>query len=678
MPQAVVAALVAIGLSVTAATIVTAAIFIAAGLLLSGGGGGRRAEQSERTVRSPAPARVWITGRRRSYGAQMLFANGANGSTVDVWAYAEGPNNAVIAAYINDDRITVSGGFVQALSDRSYGQNKLQAGWNLGAATETAHAAVTAAFSGWTTAHRGDGICSGYLVKQPVKSEDFLEVFPQGDNTQLSLVIEGVKLFDPRAEGQDPYDPSTWAYDDNAALVHLWFRLVIIGDDYDEVIAPHENLWIAAANECDVAMTLSAGGTEPKYRAWVMFDLSADPSEIEEEIRKTYDGWTAFDGNGALKVYAGKLYAPTVSVGPAQIIDYSLSDGVQTEERTNQIILRHISADHDYLEVEPEAWRDEADITARGKELTSPLAVQVPSHTQARRLAKRAMSKINAAQRGMVRVKHSAREALAERFIALTIEEAGYVFFTGTVEVVGGEFDPETGGAVIEWISTEAAVDLWVPAAEDGQPAPVEGKVYVTPPTLPTIDDAVGELDGGSSARIALSFTLPSGAGSTWFTRWRVAGDSSWTVETHSDVTASGTLLTGSVPLNASIEAAIAYTGAGGIFSGWSTTETISTLEADLAPSANTMLTITGGSGSISGGWTNSTAVNFGHSELWYHTSDDLTAASQLGSDYAGAAGVAESVSETVSAGTYFFWSLAFNAAGTERSVAGPVSATVS
>jgi hypothetical protein len=581
VPQALVPVLASIGIKGFAATeistaIVTAGTYFVSGLLR---GGPPKPDSAEREVKSPKPARVHVLGERRVFGNSMLFTNTSDSETADVWAFCEGPVNAVVQAYLNDDKVTISGGVVQPLSDGSYAGSAVLAGYNLGADPNTAHAAVVSRVSSWTSAHRGDGIVSGYLIKTGVKAKDFLNVYPQGDNASMSLAVQGHFCHDPRDSGSDPDDPSTWSYTENSVLLLLWFKTVFKGADYATKIAPVEQFWIDAADICDEAVSLDAGGTEPRYRGAIVFPADGDPVAIENEILATFDGWTGEDENGCIKVFAGELYTPTVSVGPDQIIDYELQEFVEDENRLNEIIVRYISADHDYNEVECTPWRDDSDIAARGKTVSTTANYQVPSHTQGRRLAKRQMARANAAQRGKVRVTFSAREALAERYIGLTIEEAGTTFFDGTVEVIGGERDSETGGAIIEWVAIDANVDSWNPATEDGDPAPTQSKIYLPPVTAPTIYSAVPVLDAGLvTARIHVDFVDPGGSGLTWYARWREEGDTAWLEE---EVAPTGeTLITGSVPVDAMIEVEISYTGSDGRFSGWSATETVDTSAA--------------------------------------------------------------------------------------------------
>lgn len=581
MPQAVTAIFAAIGIKVTgivasviAAVGTTVAVNFISGLFRPGP---PKPDSTEREVRSAKPARVYaLGGPRRLWGASMLFTNGENGSAVDVWAFCEGPINAVLVVYLNDDQITITDGFVDELSDGAFGisgssgEPGAKAGYNLGAYPETAHAAVVAEVpSEWTSLHRGDGIVSGYLIKRRIKSEDFLDIFPQGDNVSMSLVVEGQFCHDPRDPGSDPDDPSTWPYSDNAVLCHLWFLMVYKGFDYAEKIAPVEQMWIDAADIADEAVSLSAGGSEARYRAAVVFAADADPSAVEDELRATYDGWTAPDENGCIRVYAGQLYEPTVTITSSQIIEYQIRRNVPDEDRINEVIVRTFSADHDYQDVECESWRDEDDILAHGLH-NAPRTFQVPSYTQGRRLAKRMVARPNAPTRGMVRASRSALAAIRERYVELVIEEAGNEIFSGTVEIVGGERDYETGGFSFEFIEIDPNVDAWNPATEDGEPAPSAGKVYLAPLAAPTIDTATVVLDG-ATARIEVVADDPGVDGLTWFSRWRVDGDSSWAVQEHEpdDLT----FLVGPVPTG-TIEVSIAYSS-NGQTSPWSATEEV-------------------------------------------------------------------------------------------------------
>lgn len=580
MPQALIPVLAGILGSTLAATIVATAIFYVATTLITGmlmGGGSQKAEAGERTVRSPRPPRVYVLGGvRRVFGSQMLFSNGTDRSTLDVWAFCEGPISAVVQVFLNDDRVTLAGGYVQQLSDGSYKSNKAMAGYTLGPTPNVAPAAITAVSGGdWTANHRGDGIVTGYLRKIPVKSEDFLEVFPQGDNVTMSLAVEGMLVHDPREVGCDPDDPSTWVYRTNAVLLHLWFLMVFKGKDYATKFLPVEAMWIDAADIADEAVALAEGGTEPRYRGAILFSADMNPAQIEDDIRRTYDGWTAPDEHGCIRVFAGKLYVPTVTLDEHDIIDYQLRKNVPIEDRLNEIILRTYSPDHDYQEVECESWRDEDRILANG-EINTTRTYQVPSYAQGRRLSKRDMARANPAASGAVSFKRSGLPALRERFVNLLIQEGGITLLDEVVEVIAGERVAESGGGALEFIVVDANIDAWNAVTEQGEPAPSGDKVYLTPLDAPVIAGVTVLTDDTGAARVEIEVDAPGYEGVTWFTRWREQGSTSWLVEQQE---VEGLLLTTSqVPIGVTVEVSAAYT-VNGQLSPWADTEEIDTEE---------------------------------------------------------------------------------------------------
>ena len=544
------------------------------------GTGRARAEPSERSVKSPPPARVRCRGRRRLYGSQMLFDTSSNGTTVDVWAFNDGRGN-IIGEYLNDELVTVVGGTVQPGPDGRYGAGTVRIGHNTGASTESAFSEIIALVPElWSASHRGDGIVSGYLTKKSVKSEDFLKIYPQGDNVTLSLVGEWGVCFDPRDPAQDPTNRSTWLYTENAVLHLLDHFMSDRGFSYADRIAPVEQYWIDAANVCDEASPLAAGGTEPRYRACVAYDFTKAPADVVSELLSCFDGWTGQDENGCQIVYAGKLYEPAVSMGPDQIVGYSHQEFVEEEDRINELVVQYVSSQHDYNAVEGQSWRDEDDISARGKVNSDGLSLQVPSFPQARRLAKRSMAKRCAPHRGTIVTTVEGRAILGHRYIDLEITEAGATFYSGVAEIVSAERDYDTGGVSFAWLAVDANVDAWNAATEEGEPAPESGRVAQEPLDAPTISTAEPQFEAEDTvARALLDISGPDRDDLTWFARWRLDGDVSWNEATYADLD-PGTpvsVLTGLLPINATVEIQAAYQVGDGRKSPWSATEEVDT-----------------------------------------------------------------------------------------------------
>lgn len=630
-------------------------------------------------IKTPRPPRVSAYGVGRLYGAYVLYETASNGTAVDVYAVHDGKMHELVRFYLNDDAATLTGNTVNQGTDGRYRDGAVSLYWTDGSDPGTALSAITGLLPGiWTANHRGDGVVMLAQAAKPVKSKRYLETYPNQVPTP-SLVAKWQLCPDPNAD--DPGDTAGWTWTENPARHLMHYKMVREGVDYATKIAPTLAYWQAAATICDEAIALKAGGTEPRYRSSVAHKHTDRHADVTAALLSTFDGWIAPRSDGAIVVYAGKYYAPTVSIGPDEIVAYEWSGvGVDDDSAVNEIICSYISADHGYNTVETDAWRDEDDISERGQVLSASLDPQVPSWGQVRRLAKRKMARTNAIYRGSVTTNARGRSVRGERFINLRIEEAGAVFYNGPAEITAVTRNLMSGGVTFTWVAADPNVDAWNPATEEGNPAAQGDRVASQPLDAPSISSATPVLTGdGTAAQVLTTVTAPDRDDLTWFARWKISTDSVWNEQEYGDIdgSASVQLLIGLVPVDSSIDVEVAYLVGDGRVSPWSASDTVSTSTASLAPSPNTAFTAVGGSGSVSGSWSNSTSGNFGHSELWAGATADIGDAAQIGSDYTGAAGAVEPFTASLSAGTYYLWTLAYNAADSAHSATGPVEVTI-
>lgn len=552
----------------------SAAILIGAGLVsaaLNSLAGGNKPESSKRSIKAAIPPRVYAYGRSRQYGAIVLYETASSGATVDVYAFAEGPADAIEQYYLNDQKVTLSGNVVQALPDESYGGGKVTAGTTLGQVPNVAFGPVITALPGtWTSAHRGDGVVTGYLIKAPEKSKDFLKTYPQGDNVAMSVVGRWKKCLDPRT--------GTTVWTENPVLHTLDFVIASRNVDYDTQIVPRIASWITAADICDEQVALREGGTENRYRSAVSYSTAQEPKQAFEAFLDTFDGFLARLGDGSIVIYAGKGYTPTVSIGPDEITGYSLQDGQADENAVNQLIVSYISAKHDYETVECTPWGGE-----NGVRRTAQFSPQTPSYSQARRLAKRRFGQLNPAMRGTVQCNLGGRIARGQRYINLTIEDAGVTFFDGIAEITGYQRNFADGGVVIEWIAYDPNVDVFNPATEQGDPAALGDRVAREPLDAPTITKAVAifepSTDGGTGVRLRVTAPSTGRADEQWFLRWRVGTSGVWNEQKYPDTDpgASVTLISGFVPANQTLQVQVAYVLGDGRVSPFSTSSVVVT-----------------------------------------------------------------------------------------------------
>lgn len=563
----------------------------------------QKPETATSSIKNPIPPRVRAYGALRLYGAWIFYGNDADGAPVDVWVFHDGQMSAVLQVYLNNDKVTISGGAVQALDDGSYKDGKVLAGYSLGLPTETAFAAVVAALPGvWTTDHRGDGVVTGYMIKKLVKAKQFQDTYPSGDNLALSLAGEWSLVYDFRDIAQDPDDPATWEYRANPVLAFLHYLMTQRGVDFTAQVLPQITAWTAAANDCDDAQPLAAGGTEPRYRLSLAYKATDEPGSVIAALLECFDGWYCVNERNEIVVYSGRYYEPTVDIGPGQIVSYTFQEFVAAEDAVNEITVAYVSSLHDYNTVDAQAWRDESAIAASGREpVSGALGVQIPSYTQGRRLAKRRMSRANAPRRGTCVTTYSGRSVMGQRYINLRLVEAGAEFIDGPVEIIGPpERDMTTGGVRFEWVEANPLIDDWTPAIDDGYGAPVGDYVPIAPLTAPAITTLTVSHDDDSGAdapgvRVLIDATGPDRDDLTWYARWRVQGTDLWQTEEHDDIDAGAAvqLLTGFVPVNRIVEVQISYLTGDGRLSDWSTpTETVDT----------TITQLTGGGELLTGG----------------------------------------------------------------------------
>lgn len=667
--------------------------------------GAPKPETTDAPLKTSRPPRVSAYGRSRLYGAYALYeSDPATNTAVDVLALHEGKIDGYEKFYLADDEVTLTGDTVNAGDDGRYGGGAVKLYRTDGSSPGAGFPAVEALLPGiWTDAHRGDGVAALALVAAGVKAKDFQEVYPSSTVPVVSAVARWQLCPDPAAE--DPLDESGWAWTENPVKHLLHYKLVREGprpampeDDpgyetelatlraawWARKIAPTLQYWIDAAAVCDEAVDLKAGGTEPRYRALVSHKHTDRHEGVVANLIATFDGWISPRADGALVVFAGQYVAPDPVadlIGPEHIVSYLWNGGaVDDDVAINEIVCSYVSAEHDYNSVECDAWRDEADIGRRGQILSDGQEIAVPSHGQARRLAKRKMQKLLSADRGNVTTNIEGRHARGKRYIWLRLEEAGTTFYDGPAEILKMSRALQ-GGVTFEWVAADPNVDLWNPELEEGEPAALGPRAAAVALDAPLISGYSVTFEG-AAARAELTVDAPERDDLTWFVRWRVTGAGVWGPEeqtSDADPGPSVTLQTGFLPPDETVEIEVAYQISDGRFSPWSPTETLPTDSSVLAPGPATALSAADGAGESVVTWRNPTSTNFGYARLYRGTSTDFGAATLVGGDRPG--GLGEVVTATVTGlppGTAYFWVRAFSAAGVPAAPTGPDSAAIS
>jgi hypothetical protein len=329
------------------------------------------------------------------------------------------------------------------------------------------------------------------------------------------------------------------------------------------------------------------GGTEARYHFGGNCPTNLEPQSRRDAMLASCDGWMSTNAKGYLVIKAGRYVAPTLTITGDHITAYEWSSLAAEESRVNKLVVSYLDASRDYTETEADPWLDTTDIAAGGFERPENLQLLwVQSRSQARRLAKRKMSRLASLRRGQIVTGLYGLNAFGHRYIRIQNAELASMADV-VVEVMGVEFDPMSATVVIDVILADTGIDAWNPATEEG--AAVSGSDRPPPeplaaPTIDTVTPFYEDNGTGSGIRLTIDGDGPNREDLTWFARWRVDGTTSW-VEAQFTDAASGSpvlLTTGFVPSDATLEVQIAYQTGSGTLSPWSATEEVVTVSEEI------------------------------------------------------------------------------------------------
>jgi hypothetical protein len=244
--------------------------------------------------------------------------------------------------------------------------------------------------------------------------------FSQSIPSRVTIRGKGAYLYDPRldstvAGGSGSHradDQTTWEWDDdagrNVALQTLWYLLgwriqnpttsawkLAVGKGIPPARIDLES-FITAANACDEAVAIAAGGTEPRYRGDGIFSEGDDPTLVLDQQKLTMNATLDdVDGKIRLTVLVNDLATPAGSLDTSAVI--GAFKWAQTPSLTDSYnVVRGTFVDASdtalYQSIDfPEVQLDSPDDIDRVQTLSLQL-VQSPS--QAQRLAKQRLQRM--------------------------------------------------------------------------------------------------------------------------------------------------------------------------------------------------------------------------------------------------------------------------------------------
>jgi hypothetical protein len=469
------------GFGITAGTaaivgnVVIAGALIGANYALNATKPGASQQDGQISVRQPR------TPRRRNYGQNyvggaLMFSETKGGVRYQVLALNHGEIDSFQGHLFGANGVTLDGGGdvidIYILDGVHYVNVQILRGTD----TDAAFGNLIADFPEyWTSAHQGKGIAKVFTKTFQPESKNFTKVYPGGQPPIYRAYIRGVRVWDPRDPAQDKDNIATWVWSINPVLIALDFHrhadgmaLAAFDGSFFTSAALTED-WIPAANVCDGAIPLKAGGAEVRYSCSGGYELPAAPKEILNAILATCDAETYMRSDGAIGIRVGNAVEPSVVISDKHILSYSNfvrgTSGSLTP--VNVVTAKFVSPSLDFQEADADPWRDEDSIEETGREESRNIDLTwVQSHGQARRLMKIAHRRYNPEWSGQVITDLDGLRAWGERYVTLQINELG---IDGPFEMnAPPEIMPSSGTVVLSVQSFDQSAYDWDPEHEEG------------------------------------------------------------------------------------------------------------------------------------------------------------------------------------------------------------------
>ena len=577
-------------------------------------------EEQKITQKQSIPDRIWVAGSTRVGGAFVL-SEAKDGVSHDVIAMMYGQTSGFRRLYLHDDVITLDGGgFVNPIFSR-YGDGYIHIETRDGLPTETVYTDLIADLpEAWTSDHRGDNVTSVYMRCISAKATAFSKKYPRG-LPQFSAAIDAPVCWDPSDEDQDPLDPGTWTFSNGNAIREIIRylrtprRLGGGGVDFERRILPRAAELAVQTAICDEDVPKKAGGTEKRYRLCGSWKHRNDPADILPLMLASCDGTLGWYGDGTIRLRAGKLATPTVTIRDRHILALTVDRGRSAADKVTTVSANYTSEAQEYSTADSERWpSDEAASETNDRVL--PLSLPyVPAFGQCRRLQKRAYNLETASLRGTMRTTLYGLAAVESEefpYAKIALEGAGDPLLEdATVRIARYEEDLKSGTVLFDWVRIDdpAGFDSWNAATEEGSEPQIQEVVEDSEIPIPQSVNATAELDANGTIYIDVTFTTPERTDLEYWVALRLADIGGGTPgdpqEIHYGedalVEAAGvtTLTIPSVRQDTQYEIAVAAetsSGVKGAYSGWVPVDT-----ANVAPGSPTFVdaTVIGGTAAL-------------------------------------------------------------------------------
>ena len=562
------------------------------------------------TTREAAHSRKIVYGRAR-IGGNIVYLESTGSDNKYLWlviAVAGHEIDAYESVWFNDEKIYNGTNFLNNWA------SVVNISFYKGDQTAADSALVSASNSKWTADHKL--LDTAYMV---LRLEHDPEKFSSG-LPNISTIIRGKKVLDPS-------DNST-AWSQNPALcIYDYLRDTKYG--LSETVANILTSSVTTAKGvCDEAITLSAGGTQPRYTIDGVVDTSNSIKANIETMIGSMAGRLVYSG-GKFEVHAGEYIAPSITVDESQVIGEITVQTKQSRRNAfNGVKGVFLSEEDNYILADYPAQISSAYAVQDGDPIYLDMALPYTSNNiRAQRLAKLALFRSRQQEAITIPCNLSALRFKIGDNISVTNTRLGY---NGKVfEVVGYAMDFTSGGQIVvnvDAIETAASIWDWQASDEEvflgaGEVELYNGATAIAPTSISVTSDSFLSDDGTFNSKFNVTWTDADDAFTDHYVvEWKLTSSSTYFSQQTKSSPFNIVNLNSDQTYNVRVKAVNEL--------GVSSTYINSTPTAakdTTAPALPTSFSATAGYKSISLGWTNPSDKDFSNVEVYRATSSGGT-----------------------------------------------------
>jgi len=623
---------------------------------------GARLQGITQTSRDPASSRKLIYGQIRVGGQVVFIGHSGDDNTYLhlVIVFASHEIESFEEFFFNDKPVYASGA---VLSDWT---NVVTVTTFDGSQT-TADSTLVSQFVQWTNNHVLNDMAYAHFKLKWDQNK-----FPQGV-PNITAILKGKKIYDPRDSGQSATDSSTWTYSQNPALC---VRDYLVNEKYG-LGEPHGSIdttaLTAAANACDEDVSLQGGGTQDRYRCNGLIDTANQIKGNIEQILAAMGGRLTYSG-GKYFIDAAGYKTPTFTFTEADCVSEIQTQTKQSRRSVyNGVKGIFVSEEKEYKVLDYPAQISSTYEAEDGDPiyLDMPLPF-VTNSVQAQRLAKIALLKSRQQVALTMAVNLKGLQVKVGDTIKVTNDRLGYsekIFevIDYTLTITDGSLSVsleliETASAIYDWTTSDeqdflsgGVLDLYDGRTVDNVTSLAKNEIGLLGP------------DGSSTTTTELTWTAPDDAFVDFYkVRYNVNGTTNYfhaeTKETR--ILLSGLDVTSNYDFRVQVQNLLGVTSTG-------TTLLNQSFSGDTtAPSPVTGVTFTRGLKNITLEWTNPTDADLAYVQIYI--SSTVTKPSSPSAQVRGTEYVYPAQSSEGKGTTKYFWLEAVDFSGNVSTTVGP------